>query len=299
MEKIGRPVSLVSIGLTSGELNLAKILSLVEQQCYEGTDLVFFPELALGYSIIETNGIEISQIQEIAGMKGIYIVFTAFRHGEGADVHNASWVIDRSGNLMGIYDKAFPFITDEHGDPPCAPGKDMRVFDMDFGRIGITNCFDANFPDAYKRLSDLGAELVLFPSGYSAGTVLQAHAINHNYYIISGTTVPDCVVYDITGQEIYYQKTPGLNISHITLDLDRRIFHYDLNIKKRDKLLQDYAGAIELVICLERESWFVLRAKKPGINVKKIAAEYGLEELTDYKKRKTDEINTLRGFKLN
>ena len=298
MAKIGRPVNLVSIGLTSDEQNLSKILSLIEQEGNEGVDLMVFPELALGYSIIDSTSNEIAKIQAMAAKKGVYIVFTAFRYGEREAVHNASWVIDRQGNIMGIYDKAFPYITDEHGDPDCVPGKDMMVFDMDFGKVGIANCFDANFPDAFKRLSDLGAELVVFPSGYSAGASLQAHAINHHYYIVSSTVVPDCLAYDITGQEIYYQKTPGLNISRLTLDLDRCIFHYDLNIKKRDRLLQDYADAIEMDNCLERESWFTLKAKKPGVSVQKLAADYELETLSHYKKRKSDELDGLRGYTL-
>jgi len=208
-------------------------------------------------------------------------------------------LIDRKGNIAGIYDKVFPFWGEGFHDPPSVPGKDIPVFETDFGKIGMAICFDANFPDAFKRLSDLGAELVIWPSAYSGGMSLQAHAINHNYYIVTSTLVPDCIMYDITGREIYYQKNPaGINISRLNIDLDRRIFHFDLNIGKRDRLLREHAGEIEQDTCLEREGWFTLRALKSGVSVKKLAKEYGLEELSDYKKRKGDELDRLRGFSL-
>jgi len=205
----------------------------------------------------------------------------------------------RKGNIAGTYDKAFPFWGEGFADPPCLPGKDASVFETDFGKVGISNCFDVNFPDVYKRLSDLGAELVLYPSGYSAGTSLQAHAINHNYYVVSSTLAPDCVMYDINGREIYYKKTPGgVNVSRLTVDLDRCIFHFDLNLAKRDKLLANHADEIEQDTILEREAWFTLRAIKPEVSARKLAAEYGLEELGHYKKRKSDELDKLRGFSL-
>ena len=86
-------------------------------------------------------------------------------------------------------------------------------------RAGVFICFDVNFPEVWQKLADAGAELVVWPSAYSAGTSLQAHAINHHLYIVTSTWLADCIVYDITGQEIHYQKGDGFNVSRITLDL--------------------------------------------------------------------------------
>ena len=302
--KVGRPVNILCIGVSGNEnRTLPDLLSLLRREIKDCDDLVLLPELALGMTIIDTEGIEVSKIQDIAAEKKVYIAFTSFRQvlspeGKRHDTYNSTWFIDRCGDVVGIYDKVFPYWSPEHDDPPAIPGKDMCVFDVDFGKVGITNCFDANFPDAYKRLSDLGAELVLFPSGYSAGTQLQAHALNHNFYIVSSTTKPDCVVYDITGKEIFYQTTPGINICRVTIDLDRCIFHYDMNLDKRNKLLKEHLGEVEQEVCLEREAWFTLRALKSGVSAKALASKYGLEELTAYKKRKSNELDGLRGYSL-
>ena len=294
-----RQANIVSIGISGEEYqNPEALLSLIDRGSQPGDDLILLPEMCLGYGIIRGVDDEaVAQMREAARQKGVYIVFTVFRRGDGG-TYNTSILIDRSGSIAGIYDKAYPFWGEGFPDPPCLPGKDAPVFGTDFGRVGICNCFDVNFPDVYKRLSDLGAELVLYPSGYSAGMSLQAHAVNHNYCIVSSTLVPDCVMYDINGQEAHYQRGAEVNISRLAVDLDRSIFHFDLNLAKRDKLLAEHAGAIEQDTCLQREGWFTLRAVKPGVSAKKLAAEYGLEELPQYKKRKGGELDKLRGFSL-
>ena len=94
--------------------------------------------------------------------------------------------------------------------PPVSPGDASTVYEADFGRVGLATCYDANFPEVWSRLSEQGAELVLWPSAYSAGRSLQAHAINHHYYIVTSSCDPDCIVYDITETDSY---TNGLRIS--------------------------------------------------------------------------------------
>jgi hypothetical protein len=41
----------------------------------------------------------------------------------------------------------------------------------------------------------------------------------------------------------------------------------------------------------DREAWFILSSKNPSVSVKKIAAEFGLEELRTYMRRSGKAIN--------
>ena len=290
-----RNVNLVSIGFDSGHQNLNSICAIVEQQVQDGVDLVLLPEMCLAYELFYMDGKEVKAMSELAARKNVYIVFTSF-FSVNNENFNRSVMFDRGGEIAGIYDKAFTFFGEGFLDPPCVPGKEIPVFKTDFGVIGISNCFDVNFPQVYKKLSDQNAEIVLYPSGYTAGMSLQAHAINHNYYIVSSTLKPDCLLYDISGREAYYKTTPGVNISPLTIDLDRCIFHFDYNLQKRDRLLKENADIIEQDSCFEREGWFTLKSKKPGVSARQLASDYCLEELSQYKKRKADELNELRGF---
>jgi hypothetical protein len=102
-------------------------------------------------------------------------------------------------------------------------------------------------------------------------------------------------VYDITGEEILYEKSDYLNVSRFTLDLDRGIYHEDFHLEKRDRLLQERGDDVFQEKSLTRESWFVLKAKRAGVSARALAQQYGLEELRDYLDRSRREIDRLRG----
>jgi hypothetical protein len=118
----------------------------------------------------------------------------------------------------------------------------------------------------------------------------------HHFTIVTSTQTSDCMVYDITGQELLYERSGGLNVTHITLDLDRGIYHENFNLEKRDKLLREHAGEVVCEQWLEREQWFVLRARRPGVSARALARAYGLEELRDYIERSRREIDQMRGW---
>ena len=154
--------------------------------------------------------------------------------------------------------------------------------------------YTSQFCQAYQ-----GAELVIWPSAYSAGSSLQAHAINHHFYIVTATQTKDCLVYDITGEEILYERSDDVNISRITLDLDRGIYHENFSLEKRDRLLAERGADVEQEKWLEREQWFVLRAKHPDVSARALARRYGLEELRETIGRSRREIDSLRGWRFD
>jgi hypothetical protein len=205
--------------------------------------------------------------------------------------------LDRAGMVACVYDKVFPYWTEYDVQPPVNPGEAVHVHQTDVGRIGFATCFDANFPEVWKGLADKGAEMVVWPSAYSAGRSLQAHAINHHYYIVTCSETPDCIVYDITGERILYEGgSKDVNISRTTLDLDRVIFHENFNLAKRDKLLSERAQDVTQEQWLKLEQWFVLRAARPGVSARELARAYGLEELRHYLDRSRVAIDQRRGW---
>ena len=295
MEKTDRTVKITSIGFSQRPLD--EFIHIIDGEGKNSCDLIILPEACTGNDIegnLDCNSVK--RISEIAAKHKIYIVFPIYRSDEKNERLNSSILIGRKGEICCVYDKIYPFWSEFELDPPCAIGSEAPVFETDFGKVGMAICFDANFPEVFNRLSLSGAEIVLWSSAYSAGRSLQAHAINHNYIIVTSTLRSDCIVYDITGEEIYYQRTvDDVNISRVTLDLDRCVFHFDYNLGKREKLLKDYEGKIESDTWHDRESWFTLKSVVPGISAKKIAAEYGIEELPAYKKRSLIEIDKMRG----
>jgi hypothetical protein len=160
----------------------------------------------------------------------------------------------------------------------------------------MATCFDVNFPEVWQRLADREAELVLWVSAYSGGIALQAHAINHHYYIVSATQNCDCLVYDITGRTLRHERGKSENVTRVNLDLDRGIYHQNFNLEKRDRLLAEHGEDLFEEESFPDEQWFVLKSIRSGVSARALAAEYGLEELRAYKRRSRAECDRRRGF---
>ncbi len=293
---IGRPVRITSLSFKGK--GLEEIAPLVDQEGARGVDLIALPETWTGQAdhTPETlAGPTITAMAALARKHRTYIVCPLDRL-EGVRRVNSAVLLDRQGQVACIYNKVFPYWSEYDLRPPVRVGFEAPVHQADFGRVGMAICFDVNFAEVWQRLADQDAELVIWPSAYSAGTTLQAHALMHHFYIVTATGARDCLVYDITGEELLYAKSEGINISRITLDLDRGIYHLDFHREKLDRLLRERGDDVELEKFLEREAWFVLRAKRPGVSARALAREYGLEELRAYIRRSRREIDAMRGF---
>jgi predicted amidohydrolase len=296
-EKIGRPVRVVSVGFKSSA-RLEEIVQRVDEEGSRAPDVIILPELCRGQdktSEEPLHGPTVTAMAALAKKHRSYIAVAIDRR-EGERRLNTVVFLDRSGQAVCAYDKVFPYWSEYDVSPPVGPGEAVQVYDADFGRVGFATCFDVNFPEVWRQLSDKGAELVIWPSEYSAGVSLQAHAINHHYYIVTSSQTPDCIVYDITGEQLLYSRAEPFNISRVTLDLDRGIYHENFNISKRDKLLKKRPQDLEQEKWMQLEQWFVLRAKRPGVSARKVAHQYGLEELRHYLERSRLAIDARRGW---
>ncbi len=281
MPDVGRPVRVVSISFR--DRGLPEIVDVVAREGARGADLIVLPETwhGQGDSPEPLDGPTITALAALARRHHTYIVCPLDRL-EGRHRFNSAVLLDRGGGVVCVYDKVYPYWPELNLRPAVEPGHDAPVYQADFGRLGMAICFDVNFPAVWTRLADQGAELVIWPSAYSAGTSLQAHALIHHFYIVTATQTRDCLVYDITGAQLLYAKGDDINVSRITLDLDRGIYHENYNLEKRDRLLAERGGDIEQEQYLELEQWFVLKARRPGVSARDLARQYGLEELRDY-----------------
>lgn len=294
-DKVGRPVRVVSLSFRGQDMR--DVLDVVDAEGATGADLIVLPETWRGQNdhTRETlAGPTLQELGKLAAKYDTYIVSPIDRV-DGDQRLNSAVLLDRNGKVAGIYDKVYPYWSELDFAQPVTVAKDIPVFETDFGRLGMAICFDVNFPEVWQALADNGAELVVWPSAYSAGTSLQAHALNHHYYIVSSTHLGDCQVFDITGEKILDERGEGIHVSRITLDLDRGIYHDNFNGQRRDNLLKDRGSEVELEKTLDREQWFILRAKKPGVSARKLADFYGLEELRDYISRSRREMDKRRG----
>jgi len=298
---LGRPVRITSLGFHidfPAGLSLGQIAEEVDKAGSAKVDVIALPELCRGQNDTSEEGLEGPTVKAMAALAKkhkTYIVLPIDRRSKNLRL-NTVVLLDRSGHVASVYDKIFPYWEEFDVRPATDVGEEAQVYRADFGMLGFATCFDVNFPEVWRRLSDKGAEVVIWPSAYSAGTSLQAHAINHHYYIVTVTQTCDCLVYDITGEKLFYQKSDKVNVATVTLDLDRGIYHQNFNLPKRDKLLKEHAQDVQQERWMDLEQWFVLKAKRPGVSARQLAKQYGLEELRAYLDRSRRSIDARRGW---
>ena len=155
-----------------------------------GAELVVLPESATtGFTpdcsveelwdlVSEIPGPVTEPVQQVARDLGVYAVLGTYERGpERGVVYNSSVLIDRSGEVIGVYRKTHPFCT-EHVDGGgwVTPGDTVTVCDTDLGRIGMIICFDGDYPELSRIQAVQGAEVICRPSRAAAvGRHLGAH----------------------------------------------------------------------------------------------------------------------------
>ena len=133
------------------------------------------------------GGPTFTRMSQVAQRYGINVVAPIFAIEDG-ERRNLAMVFDRTGRYLGGYQKVH--LTEAESDEwGIIPGREWPVFDLDFGRIGITICYDVNFPEGFRILALQGAEIIFHPTVYSMygevgwEAVIQARAIDNCVYV--------------------------------------------------------------------------------------------------------------------
>jgi predicted amidohydrolase len=142
---------------TSRTNNLNKIIKYIRLAKKAKADIVCFPESCIHYSTLDFNNKLIKTIVEECKKNSIWCIVTDDLTIKNK-TYNSSLLIDREGKIKGKYDKI-----NLYGDTASA-GKKIRVFDTDFGRIGIAICWDLAFPKLFNEMKKMGAEIIFCPA---------------------------------------------------------------------------------------------------------------------------------------
>lgn len=127
------------------------------------------------------------RIKEVANHYGMVII-ACYNKRENGKNYNQAAIFGRDGKILGNYKKT-------HLPPnemwQLEAGNELPVFDLDFGRVGISICYDMMFPEMCQSLSIQGAEVVFHPTaGYgwydSIGeATLRTRANDGDFYLVT------------------------------------------------------------------------------------------------------------------
>lgn len=285
----GRQVKVSAIAIGTGgdrDQKLKLALEHLETAGKLNVDIACLPEEFAGMNAEPMPGPTTQAVAELARRHGMYVICPIKERAENGREYNTAVLIDRTGKIVGFYRKVFVF----WGEGVNLSEDGVKVFDTDFGRISILNCFDANFAELWQEADRSGAEIVFWPSAYGGGMPLNGYAMCFNYYVVP---VGRGNIIDATGETLKSVEKPRPDQFVATVDLDRTFVHKDFNGDKIQKLLGEHQGDVEIKD-FELEGWYMLRALRPGVRVRELCRAHHIETLREYRQRSREQINRAR-----
>jgi predicted amidohydrolase len=187
--------------------NLATARRLVSQADERGASLVALPEL---FNCLAQPDTIASQAEPIPGPTSqamselaakCQVTLVAGSIAERCDtnkIYNTSLLFGPDGVLLAQYRKLHLFDIDLPGcvtfreSQFVAMGNRLVVTDSVIGRLGQATCYDLRFPELFRLLVDLGAELLVIPSAFTMATgrdhwevLLRARAIENQLFVVA------------------------------------------------------------------------------------------------------------------
>ncbi len=182
---------------------------------------------------------------------GIHLLLGSFNE-KGPDAercHNTSVLFGPDGARLAVYRKIHLFDVDVSPEvrfqesATVAPGTETVVAATDLGRLGLTICYDLRFGELYRRLVELGAEVLTVPSAFTLTTgrdhwhpLLRARAIEAQCWLLAPAqsgrhddrglreSFGHAMIVDPWGHIVAMAPDgPGLALAEIDLDLVRRV----------------------------------------------------------------------------
>ncbi|MCD6465021.1 carbon-nitrogen hydrolase family protein [Candidatus Bathyarchaeota archaeon] len=277
----------------SVEENRNYVMKLLDLALSQKPDLVCLPEAFTTAGVNKPKeeiaepvpGPTTSMVAKKAREHNCYIICPIITKRDGK-IWNSAVIIDREGEVLGIYDKVHPVTSSsdytvfENG---VTPGKEAPVFDLDFGRIGIQICFDIGFPETWQKLADRGAKIVFWPSAYNGGFPLQAYAYLHHYYVVSSVRADKSRIIDPLGR-ILAETDFLLNVIYRDINPDFVVAHYDFNHGIPDEIMKAYPGRVKIVSSRDA-AHFLVEPIDDALTTEQLMREFGFESTFQYHER--------------
>ncbi len=182
------------------QLHLKKIETIIRDHRF--FDLIVFPELILhghpsfekpeGFLYRRMKTVHKSISEDLYALvkeaKARVIIGESKRKGDR--YYNVATYIDK--NTIQTYTK-----THVHWTEHFVPGKELRVFDSSFGKIGINICFDAAFSEVWRVLALKGANVVV-----NISAVPKAFPVEYMWRRLAGAAIFNQVF-------VVYANRPG------------------------------------------------------------------------------------------
>ena len=195
--------------------NISKAKNIIVQAAKKGANIILLQELFQSpYFCIEydekifhlaqtfENNKVIQEMSELCKELNVVLPISYFEKSNNA-YFNSVAVIDSDGTILGNYRKSHipdaPGYLEKYYFNPGNTG--FKVWDTNFGKIGIGICWDQWFPEAARIMALKGAEILLYPTaignelriGYDSSDAwqraMQGHAVSNIVPVVASNRI--------------------------------------------------------------------------------------------------------------
>ncbi len=177
--------------------NLAKIEALAASAQAASADLLCLPEMCTtGFDwqcnreLLDASAEHHEAVAAIAKSHSVAICGSFLEKTESGQAANCFHYFDARGTVVARYRKLHLF-TLFHEERHVEAGKECAAFDTDLGRFGAAICYDLRFPELFRRLAELGSQLMFLPAAFPHPrlehwrTLIRARAIENQCYVVA------------------------------------------------------------------------------------------------------------------
>ncbi len=211
-----------------------------------------------------------------------YIVYSAVREMDDGTWRNSSCMIDRTGTIIGIYNKNHPTIGEIDHKILC--GKDAPIIECDFGRVAFAICFDLNFDLLREKYVKAQPDLIIFSSMYHGGLMQGYWAYSCRSHFV-GAIERSCPsqIRNPLGNVIA-ANTNYFDFVVAEVNLDCALAHLDYNWGRLRKLKEKYGPKVEITDP-GRLGSVLITSRHETVSVDEMIDEFDIERLDHYMQR--------------
>lgn len=193
--------------------NLAEAERLVREAVgADRSDIVALPEMfacltgnpAKQHESAESidDGPTVAHLSMLAKQLNIFLHAGSLIEKDGDEYFNTTVVFDGRGDIIAryrkihLFDVVLPDGTEILESKGIARGNDVVSYVAGETMVGCSICYDLRFPEVYRQLRDMGADVVMVPSAFTFQTgadhwecLLRARAIETQCYVAAPSQV--------------------------------------------------------------------------------------------------------------
>ncbi len=176
-------------------------------------------------AVARLNGEMAGTYRDLARRHGVHILAPSGPVDAGQGGFENAALLVMPGGRAGVQSKLI--MTPFERDWGISPGRQLRVFETELGRIGIAICYDSEFPLLVRAQAEARADLILVPScterlsGYHrVRAAAAARAIENGLATVMSSTVGEAlwspaVDYNVGAAGIYVPAEAALSMTGV------------------------------------------------------------------------------------